>query len=356
MAKRFCALCGKTETKLIENLCSSCYFKKHSPFTIKNEPKIRICPNCYSYKLSKKWMQSESSNNVEFLEQAIEQALPHFIKHSPDFEISIQPQIQEEIEIKNRIEIPVLITAKKEDILISETVPITINLESSPCGICTRKKTGYYEAILQFRSLRGRISEEERQQIYNIIETILNQEKFKEDYIPQVKEKKQGLDAYVSTVGLARNIAESIKEIMGANLQESFKLSGMKDGKKKGKISISVRLPSFSVGEIVQLPEKTLIIEKIEKGNLIGKNLETGERLTVQHKELWESEIRGWKPETKEYLIISITKDSLQLMNLKTYEIHEIKKEAAPPNLKEGDTVRATKIDEKILILTPEPT
>ncbi len=354
MAKRFCALCGKTDSPLIENLCFSCFYKKHPPFRVKSEPKIQICPNCFSYKLSKKWMQTDSSNNFEFLEQVIEQALPLFIKHSPEFKISLQPQLSEEIEIKEKIEIPVLITAEKNDIVISETVPVNINLESSPCGRCSKKKRGYFEAILQFRGLRGRISEEERRQVYNIIENFLNQERYKYDYIPQIKEKKQGFDIYVSTIGLAKIIAESVKEYMGANLYESFKLLGMKDGKKKGTTSISVRLPSFSIGEIIQLPDKTLIFEKFEKGNLIGKDLETGKQLTIQHKELWESEIQSWKPETKEYLIISITTNFLQLMDLKTYEIFEIKKEPPHHNLKEGDTIKATKIDEKILILTPE--
>ena len=354
MPKRFCALCGKTDTTLIENLCPSCYFKKNPPFSIKNEPKIRICPNCLSYKLSKKWVQTDSSNSIEFLKQVIQQVLPRFIKHSPEFEISVQPQINEEIELKEKIEVPVLITAKKDELVSSETLDIKINLESSLCGICTKKKRGHFESILQFRSLRGRISEEERQQIYDIIERILNQERYKDVYIPQIKEKKQGFDVYVSTTGLAKSIAESVKELMGANLQESFKLLGMKDGKKQGKTSISVRLPSFSVGEIVQFPDKDLIVESIEKGNLIGKDLETGKRLVIQHKELWESEIQSWKPETKEYLIISKTEDFLQLMDLKTYEIYEIKKEPSHTNLKEGDTIKAIKIDEKILILTPE--
>ncbi|MFB0560395.1 MAG: 60S ribosomal export protein NMD3 [Candidatus Lokiarchaeia archaeon] len=354
MPKRFCALCGKTDTILIENLCPACYFKKNPPFSIKNEPKIRICPNCLSYKLSKRWVQTDSSNSIEFLKQVIEQVLPHFIKHSPEFEISVQPQINEEIELKEKIEVPVLITAKKDELVFSETLDIKINLESSPCGICTRKKRGHFESILQFRSLRGRISEEERQQVYDIIERILNQERYKDVYIPQIKEKKQGFDVYVSTTGLAKSIAESVKELMGANLQESFKLLGMKDGKKQGKTSISVRLPSFSVGEIVQFPDKDLIVESIEKGNLIGTDLETGKRLVIQHKELWESEIQSWKPETKEYLIISKTEDFLQLMDLKTYEIYEIKKEPAHSTLKEGDTIKAIKIDEKILILTPE--
>nr|MDO8082332.1 NMD3-related protein [Candidatus Freyarchaeota archaeon] len=355
MAKRFCALCGKTDAPLVENLCYTCYFKKNPPFSIKNEPEIRICPNCFSYKLSKKWVQTKSSNHTDFLEQAISQVLSLLIKHSPEFEITVQPQITEEMELTDKIEVPVLITAKKDDIVISETLPVTINIESSPCGVCTGKRRGAFEAILQFRGLRGRISEEEKQQVYDIIDKTLCLERYKDAYISEIKEKKQGFDVYVSSIGLAKSIATSAKELMGANLQESFKISGMKDGKRQGKISLSVRLPSFSVGEIVQTPDKTIIFEKIEKGNPIGKNPETGERSVIQYKELWESEIQSWKPETKEYQIISITENFLQLMDLKTYEITEIKKEAPHTNLKEGETVKAIKIDEKIIILTPEP-
>lgn len=127
----------------------------------------------------------------------------------------------------------------------------------------------------------------------------------------------------------------------------------MKDGKKLGKFSLSVRLPSFSIGEILQTPDKTIIFEKIEKGNPIGKNPETGERSVIQYKDLWESEIQSWEPETREYQIISKTGNFLQLMDLKTYEITEIKKEANYTNLSEGETVKAIKIDEKIIIITP---
>jgi nonsense-mediated mRNA decay protein 3 len=355
MAKRFCALCGKTDIPLVENLCQECYFKKNPPFSIKREPEIRICPNCFSYKLSKKWVQTESSNIIEFLEQAITQVLTLLIKHPPEFEITVQPKITEETELADRIEIPVLITAKKDDIVITETLPITINIEASPCEICTRKRRGSFEAILQIRSSKGRISEEERQQIYDIIDKTLSLERYKGSYITEIKEKKQGFDVNVSSIGLAKSIATSAKELMAANLQESFKISGVKDGKKRGKFSLSVRLPSLSVGEIIQTPDKTIILEKIDKGNAIGKNPETGERSVIQYKELWESEIQSWKPEEKEYQIISITENYIQLMDLKTYEITEIQKETTHTNLKEGETIKAIKIDEKIIILTPEP-
>lgn len=353
MAKRFCALCGKTDTPLIENLCYACYFKKNPPFSIKHEPEIRICPNCFSYKISKKWVQTESTSLADIIEKAISQVLPHLIKH-PEFEIlTVKPQISREMELIGRIEVPVLITAKKNDMVISEILPISINVDSTLCGVCTRKRSGAFEAIIQFRSLKGQISEEEKQQIYDILDRTFSLERYKDAYISDVKEKREGFDIYVSSVGLAKSIATSAKEIMGASIHESFKISGMKDGKRLGKFSLSVRLPSFSVGEIVQLPDKIIIFEKIEKGNIIGKNPETGERSVIQYKELWESKIQSWRPEIKEYQIISITENSLQLMNLKTYDIIEIKK---PPhtNLNQGETVKVIKIDEKIVILTPE--
>ncbi|MHA1605619.1 MAG: 60S ribosomal export protein NMD3 [Candidatus Freyarchaeota archaeon] len=353
MAKRFCALCGRTDTLLVENLCVSCYFKKHPPFSVKQESTVWFCPQCFSYKLTKRWVQTNCTNETDFLEQLLKNVLPRFIKHAPGIELIIEPQITE-VELKHKIEVPVSITIKKENLTLNERVTVTITLEPSLCGLCTRKRRGDYESILQFRSLRGRVSEEERQQIYDIIERVLQAEKHKDDYIPQIKEKKQGFDVYVSTTKLAKNIAASVKELMGANLQESFKLSGMKNGKKQGKISISVRLPSLSVGEIVQVSDRTVLFEKIEKGNLVGRNLETGERTVIQHKELWESEIQSWKPSTEEYLIISIAGDFLQMMNLENYEILEIRKEPSHFNLREGDTVKAINMNGKIIILTPE--
>jgi NMD protein affecting ribosome stability and mRNA decay len=257
------------------------------------------------------------------------------------------------MELTDKIQVPVLVTAKKNDIVISETLPVTINIEYSPCEVCTRKRSGAYEAIIQFRSLKSQISEEEKHQVYEIIDKTLRLERYKDAYISDIKEKTQGLDIYASSIGLAKSIATSAKELMAANIQESFKISGMKDGKKLGKFTLSIRLPSLNTGEIIQTPHKTIIFQKIEKGNLIGKNPETGEKSILQYKELWETEIQTWKPETKEYQIISITENSLQLMDLKTYEIIEIQK-TANTKLNQGETIKAVKIDEKILILTPE--
>ncbi|MEM2144507.1 MAG: NMD3-related protein [Candidatus Jordarchaeaceae archaeon] len=353
MAKRFCALCGKTDTPLIENLCYTCYFRKNPPFSINYELKIRICSNCFSYKLAKKWVQTESSSLADIIEKAISQVVPYLIKN-PEVEIvNVKPQIPKEMELTGRVEVPVLITAKKNDIIINETLSVPINVESMLCGVCTRKKSGAFEAIIQFRSLKGQISEEEKQQVYEILNRTFSLERYKGAYISDVKEKREGFDIYVSSIGLAKSIATSAKEIMGASIHESFKISGMKDGKKLGKFSLSVRLPSFSVGEVVQLPDKIIIFEKIEKGNIIGKNPETGERSVIQYKELWESEIQSWKPEIKEYQIISMTENSLQLMDLKTYDIIEIKK-PLHTNVNQGETVKVIKIDKKMMILTPE--
>lgn len=353
MAKRFCALCGKTDTPLIENLCYTCYFKKNPLFNIKYEPKIRICSNCLSYKLAKKWVQTESSSLADIIEKAISQVIPPLIKHS-EFEIvTVKPQVPKEMELTGRIEVPVLITAKKNNMVISETLLVPINVESTLCDVCTGKRSGAFEAIIQFRSLKGQISEEEKQQVYEILDRTFSLERYKDAYISDVKEKREGFDIYVSSVGLAKSIATSAKEIMGASIHESFKILGMKDGKKLGKFSLSVRLPSFRVGEVVQLSDKIIIFEKIEKGNLVGRNLETGERSVIQYKELWGSEVQSWKPEIKEYQIISMTENFLQLMDLKTYALIEIKK-PLHINLNPGEIVKVIKIDEKILILTPE--
>jgi NMD protein affecting ribosome stability and mRNA decay len=64
-------------------------------------------------------------------------------------------------------------------------------------------------------------------------------------FISKVEKKPEGLDFYLSSLSLARNMAEILKSNFQAKVTETAKLIGQdRGGKRKFRVSVLARLPS----------------------------------------------------------------------------------------------------------------
>jgi len=241
---KFCALCGKSESKLIENLCLPCYFKReiiHSVFNVR----VSLCPFCLSYRFKGKWFKPNSTllNEIieEIAERSIEINLPPEFKGNATFKIP-----QEQFRFKEgNIRLTLTVYYEEPGLALEEYATAFFKLKFVTCPSCTKVRKEPKEAILQFRSFDGNVDARLRKEILSIVE----KETRLKGVSHKVEDKKTGFDVKLSSQSLARSIAQRMKEMFKADLKETFKIKGMKDG-KKGILSISVRLPPESAASI----------------------------------------------------------------------------------------------------------
>ncbi|MEM1798674.1 MAG: NMD3-related protein, partial [Candidatus Jordarchaeales archaeon] len=233
MAK-FCALCGKTSGRFIENLCLPCYFRReidHASFNVK----ALVCPLCLRYRVKGKWFEPTS----KLLREVVKEIIENFVKAPLHSElagtVTFETQLGEHPSIRegsNRFVLSVIY--KESELTLEEKTTVLFNLKFEKCPTCARIKKEPKEAILQFRSFDGKIDAGTRKKILSIIEESARLK----NVSYKVEEKKTGFDVKFSSQGFARSLAHKLKDILDADATETFKLKSVRDG-KKGVLSIA---------------------------------------------------------------------------------------------------------------------
>jgi NMD protein affecting ribosome stability and mRNA decay len=117
-----------------------------------------------------------------------------------------------------------------------ERVSIDVELIPRTCRVCSLKRGGYYEAIVQ---IRGGVREPHK--LKEELESLATGEA--KEFVVGVKMVKGGMDVYVGSVALGRKMAAFLKK-SGATISESSKLVGqLKNGRRRYRVTVLARFP-----------------------------------------------------------------------------------------------------------------
>jgi NMD protein affecting ribosome stability and mRNA decay len=119
-----------------------------------------------------------------------------------------------------------------------ERLFIRLDVARRTCKICSLKRGGYYEAVIQ---IRGDVGGRELPKLRKALESLANREA--KEFVAEVRLVKGGMDVYVSSLTLGRKMAAFLKK-SGAHISESSKLVGQsRNGRRKYRVTILARFP-----------------------------------------------------------------------------------------------------------------
>lgn len=361
--KRFCVKCGKfePEVSLIGALCPKCYREEIPPIRFKKTPSLVLCRQCIATKSGSKWYYPSSEDLKEFVKSSVTKSLKARLELQDTVElVNIDPIFSLDVPSK---EIDVTISLKRDDYTTDshiEKIQLAIPLEYQLCPRCSRITSGSYEAILQIRGVQGTLSPKEREMILSSIEHTLER-RFKDhpqSFISKIVPKHEGIDLYFFSFKCANTVAYTLRDSVAASIRITSKLVGLdrSTSKRQYRVNISVRIPHLRIGDFMMLDNSVYEILAIGGGKISLRSLETGTRRSLSAKTLWSQlsskQLKVLKKEEYvfSYLVIAITSDSLQIMNMKTYETYEIQK-AIDKNLTSGDVIKGFQKNGKIFLL-----
>ncbi len=225
--RRFCAVCGKVTDKLVENLCEECFSKERIIFEIP-EIRIKYCKDCGKIFRRGKWIFYDYDPEV-----SINNAIKDEIMDKIKFKVPIDTYTFSYTTDKDKIKL--VLNVYIEDKEIRYEKDLDLKLEVTLCKDCIRKRSKYYEAILQIRGKYDR-------SIIDFIERKLEEMRIYDGkaFITKIEELKEGVDLYIGSKDAGRKIARIMKK-MGAKISESKKLYGRKDGREVYRYSICIR-------------------------------------------------------------------------------------------------------------------
>jgi nonsense-mediated mRNA decay protein 3 len=339
----FCVECGKKGEIFRDAVCVNCYLKTHS---FSKGPKIidlSICTHCGSYKYKNSWF-SESFDDI----------CKRRIKNLYDISRELK---KPKISIKNKEEkecimCKVIITGFLDDIKISEEHEVIVRKKKDICDICSKRFGGYHEAIIQIRADNRNLTEKEIIEIKDFVESLVKTIKEKGHrglFITDIGEEHGGLDFFLSDKGSALTITKKIQDSYGGEIKKSSKNIGMKDSKQVYRMTYLIRLPIFRIGDFISNKKSFFYISSISGGKVHVLDLSNWIDRVFNIKELDNAIIKGGEELVKEMILVSQTRNEIQIMDPSTYKTFSIIK--PKEIIFDSTTVKIVKLNDEIFLL-----
>ncbi|MBT3407633.1 hypothetical protein HN415_03020, partial [Candidatus Woesearchaeota archaeon] len=216
------------------------------------------------------------------------------------------------------------------------------------CTVCSRLKSGYYEGILQIRNTKNNLFDNVIDTIYNAVDSTNGV------FITKIDEIKDGVDIYLGSNKFLRAIGKTLHEKYGGDIKISKKLFSVdhKTSKEIYRGTVLIRLPNFSVRDVILIKNKYLHVKKISPKSISGFDIVLNKKTKIQYN---DPEKIFKKNKIKSVMVLK-THPQIEVLHSKTYQsvIVENLKLKNSANIKEIEIdkeINIIEIDKKIYFL-----
>ncbi len=338
----FCVECGIEGEIYKDGVCIKCYLKNKKFSKGPEILDLPVCVHCQGYKYKNTWTN-------DLLDDILRRIIKNNFKISKELQnIDINIDFNE---TPRGLECKVYISGLIQEKEINEKHDLLIRLRKTVCEICSRQFGGYHEAIIQVRTEKRKFSKEELKNIKATVEAIIENMQGKGNrtlFIADIAEEHGGLDFYISDKNAAFNISKRLLDKYGGFIKQSSTNTGMKDSKQIYKMTYLVRIPPYKKGDYIQIDDNYYQIKYLQANKIKIINLLTWEESSTDLKNLEKARIFGGQDLLREMIVVSQTKNELQLMDEKTYELHIVKKPKEIEYL--SKKIQVIKIDDLLFV------
>jgi len=338
----FCVECGKEGPIHKNGVCEQCYIQSTQFTKGPNIIDIFVCPKCSAYKYKNIWYQ-------EAFQEALQRHLRNHFKISQELsKTTITPTCTES---KKIMLCTITVSGYIGNTQVSEHHDIQLRLKHTVCDVCSKKYGGYYEAILQIRSEKRKLSEHQTQAIHSSVEYFVVAQQKKGNrafFITDIAEEHGGLDFYLSEKGTAYSLVKKLQEEHGGEIKKSSKNIGMKDSKQVYRMTYLLRLPSYKKHDVIFYNNTYYLIIALSGRKIHVIDLVTWDERIFYSKEVQKLKIIDITKKVNDMIVVSQTNKEIQLMDTKTYKNWEISK---PKQISiEEKTIPIIKIDNHLFL------
>lgn len=350
--KLFCPRCGKDTDTFYDNVCRLCFIGEKKLIECPQVLSARFCPKCGSFFRKGKWQpeKDESEAIKECVKDALALKTPYLNTGNEARNIELLLSAEQLDYSRYNVHIDAKAEIKGLPVEASLDTEVRINWET--CSACSRISGGYFEGIVQIRAERRLPTEEELGQCKSIAESVASQAQKKGDrlaFIAKTVELHEGVDIYVGSKKLGKQICRAIMDTFGGKLIESPKLVGQKNGEDVYRITYALRLPEFVRGDIISADGKVIEVQSCGK-RVSGIDLETGKRFIENFSDIMEVKKLAQRKDAVSAVLIYDERNTIQVMHPDTYETIAIKRPeflSAEP----GDEIKIVKTAKGIYVL-----
>lgn len=301
-----CPVCGRES----EGVCLDCFLES-KPIEFK-ELKLAFC-DCGRVRYRDAWTDFDDKIVVDLVKRSIRVSRDIVLEKA---RVSVKDDVA-------HVVLDLVYDGKK----FSRDFDLPIKRTSSTCQICSRKRSSYYEAVLQVRGKH--------------FDFPMNM-----DYLMKAEKVRGGADYYMTSMNYAKQKAHELLE-KGYFVKESSKLVGKKDGVDLYRVYISAKHPDFNIGDVIEHKRKLLHVRGLGRWVKFTE-LESGKETAYPLNTLKEAKVVALKEDARKAMVTAIRPDGMQVMDLTEYRNYEIPKRRG---VEQGDEVEIAFVSGKAYLL-----
>lgn len=325
---RICPRCGRSsdETTFIGSLCKDCYVEVYGVAKIPSKVHFVVCKYCGKYRYQGGW--NEPSGTVdETLRDYIELVIARKGRPTRDIDefwvesISLERPVTGPGIYKARV----VIAGRSGETIVREERIIDAKVDVGVCPECANRITKRgYNAIVQIRSSSGRLEKDLRHRVEEFIAEELSG--VLRNTIIGREEHREGFDILISDPSSARMIASKIRQAFMGRTIETWKLVGRRqDGKRKGRLTILVRIPDVDVGDFIRVGDRIYYyLAKSRSGGPVLVDLESGREFAAKPDFLWEQGFEKYNPRADARRLLLLSKSKKKIVFLDSENGYEV--------------------------------
>jgi nonsense-mediated mRNA decay protein 3 len=338
----FCVECGRETVIFKEGTCKECYLKTHSFSKGPEIVDMPVCTHCDSYKYKNTWTS-------DLFDEVIKRVIKNVFHINKELtKVNITTECLDDKDGKN---CKVIIAGYIDDFEIKEEHKLFVRLKRTVCDVCSRRFGGYHEAVIQIRTDKRKLTSKELNNIQLTVDQLVESIRAKGNrglFITDVGEEHGGLDFYLSDKGVALTITKHLQEQYGGQIKKSSKNAGMKDSRQIYKMTYLIRLPAYRKNDFILHNNTFYRITSVYRNKVHVISLKDWKEETLGDKDLQKANILGGEELVKEMILVSQTKDEIQIMNPDTYDTKHVRK--PEPISFESEKIKVVKIDDQLFI------
>ena len=347
---QICCKCGKSEEEeqIVDGFCLSCYKTEFPLITSFYEKQFNLtaCKLCGDLMYHSKWHEVHDDPKQTVL-NILEIFLRKTKKESDAKVVLIEDFEEPSFDAASKQTLKILFegTTNEQVPPYQQETDLDLIVNIGVCERCAKFTRGYFESIVQVRSDRRIINDNEQLLITELVQEMKDKRAETGDrmaYISKVVDQsKGGVDLYVGHEKFAKIIATSLADNLAASTEYSTKLKSHKDGKPIYQSTYCIRLPYFEISDVVSYLNNNFQIVGIKQGRAALMHLKTREKKTLAAKESHPDYLKVLKKkdQLQKYIIVALQPPNVSVMNEITFETIDLDISAIFEDHKDGDEI-----------------
>ena len=334
----FCVKCGIDCEDTINGLCLECFLNGRELMKLPHHVDLQRCTNCEEYYIRERWIPMDEADAVE--ETAISGI--SIIAEGELISVGTFADKQDDRTFQVTIQADIGVGGRITD----AECKTLVRLKNTVCKKCSRQLGNYYEATLQIRSGDKGLTDELRDEtVRRVRDSVELQSKTNRGlFITKVQEVRGGVDIQLSSTSLARSLTKDLIEAYGAESQESASLVGQtSDGLDMYRLTFLVRLPSYHIGDILEMNGKPHLLSGLNKTGGRLTSLNDFRDTSARKNEIQAMKILAKVSDRKDAIVLTSTGTEVQVMHPTNYSTIDLR---IPQGAEIGETVQVVQIED----------